>query len=199
MPPVPMSDTLQILEKVNAYYSTSFGALMTWTIALIGVIGVVVPIVFQVFQYFSFKRASEDTKRKIIAEATKGIEERYQKIEKESQKALAGVFALQAESSLKGKDFATSVESASNACWYWLNADDLRNLSLTIDVLLKGLPRLKKDDFTRDHDLEPSIRGLIELMKEKNENGAYTDRIAQIEGLMANKLPVAVKPPAPAH
>ena len=58
-----MSETLQILEKVNAYYSSSFTTLMTWTIALIGLIGVVVPLVFQVFQYFIFRKGKGEHKK----------------------------------------------------------------------------------------------------------------------------------------
>jgi hypothetical protein len=48
--PSPTPDALQILEKVNSFYSGAFAQLMTLTIAILAIAGVILPIVIQLIQ-----------------------------------------------------------------------------------------------------------------------------------------------------
>jgi hypothetical protein len=48
-------DTLQIIDKVNSFYSNSFSQLMTLTIAFLGFAGILLPIVLQLIQSRSFR------------------------------------------------------------------------------------------------------------------------------------------------
>lgn len=66
-------DPIEILEKVNAFYSEAFNKLITITALIIGFGGFILPIIFQYFQSLSLKREREILKSQILDEVSKDL------------------------------------------------------------------------------------------------------------------------------
>jgi hypothetical protein len=78
-------DPNQILEQVNAFYSTAFSQLVTITLIILGFGGVVLPLILQNMQIRSFRVERDNLKVQIKTEIEKEI--KY-KLEQESKKVI---------------------------------------------------------------------------------------------------------------
>lgn len=69
-----MTDTLEILEKVNSFYASSFSSLMNLVICVLGIIGVLLPVLITIFQSKQIKIQKDDLISLIDTHMKNGID-----------------------------------------------------------------------------------------------------------------------------
>ncbi|MBE9491220.1 MAG: hypothetical protein IMY67_13055 [Bacteroidetes bacterium] len=97
-----MSDALQILEKVNAFYSDAFNHLLYTMSGMIALVGLVVPLIFTFYQNRKLKVEKESLERYVVGikyELKNSIQEKI-KSEIENEKEMLGAALEQSKKEL---------------------------------------------------------------------------------------------------
>ena len=214
-------DPIEILDKVNSFYSTAFSQLLTITIAILGFGGVVLPIILQIIQSRSFRVEQKSLENHItneINERMKGIKAEMEKqFQEEKEKinesfkseieainkklaeqtllARAGTFFLQGANYISRENYSQAACDYGYAAEMFLSGKDEINGQRALRSLIENcLPKLNSVSFEIILNLDDSIDTLIKTLTEKNENGRFMDTINTINNL--RKLAKKKTPPA---
>ena len=89
-----MSETLQILEKLNTFYSGAFTQLITYTVGILAFIGIVIPFAIATFQNKQLKKDQTSLSNQIANELIAAKEEMKREIEEQMSKRGEGLRKL---------------------------------------------------------------------------------------------------------
>ena len=209
-----MTDTLQILEKVNSFYSNAFSQLITVTVAVLAFAGVFLPLLLQFLQWRTFRNERRSLQIQIIKEIsstkealTGELQTRFEAAKQDFQKMVqaeiktiqrrlnteiaitrGGVCYVQAANYVMQGDVPHAASSFAFAADHSLKGDDDFNGQRALEELQKCLPRLTTASFEAELDLEEDLTSLVKTLGERNINGRFTDRIGVItRGIAAAK------------
>ena len=203
--------TIEILDKLNSFYSTGFGNLLLYTGILFALIGVVVPLIIQYIQNRNFRHDALEAKkeaREIVESVAKNllpelvksqVTEAIKKANDSIEFAVAGVYFLQGKMQLKDGDHANAcISYAWSADHGFAGNDELAPLRAINLIRDDCLPKLNKSHFQSEKEIEVSVRKLIEVMRSKNTNRRFEDTIRKMEGRLeaAKNRDVAHKEPS---
>lgn len=202
-----MDSTLVILEKVNQFYSSSFGQLVSITIGLLAFVGVIVPMLITFYQNRQFKQEQDyilrkleestselfkhietEVSRKFESEKEKRVKEMAELREellKEASKSKGGAFFIQANLQLDSADITNAIESYIYAIQNFMRAEDELNLQRALKRLTYDcLPKAWNTIFQRWGDYEKDIKSIADELGKRNNNGRYTDvKMALVDAL----------------
>jgi hypothetical protein len=199
-----MSETLQILEKLNTFYSGAFTQLITYTVGVLAFIGIVIPFAIATFQNRQMKKdqnslsvqigleltvAKEDLKREIeelmskreenlhqlVIEAKKEIDIEIKKIDGLAE---ARALHLQALSMVKTSPAASAFDALTAAAGYAKNKDE-RNLMAALRVFEDAIQTVQKEDFDQ-LDIDKACNETVESIDKLNANGRYAEDIKSL-------------------
>lgn len=202
-----MSETLEILEKINTFYSAAFGQLVTYTIGVLAFVGILIPCAISILQSRQFTRDQKAHLDHISSEIEKAktvLNEQLQADVNALTKTFETQLALQeqsftkqiklTENSLKGRtshlqalahcdifEHQYGVMSAIWAMRSYAIAKDESNLLRASEILLSAFPRLNKKDLAELNDLERELEALFGYLDELNTTGRYSDMIIEIK------------------
>jgi hypothetical protein len=201
-------DTLQIIDKINGFYSTSFSQLITITIAILGFSGIVLPIIIQFMQNRTFrieqkflqvqidqeiKLATAELKTEISNLFTKEKETIQAQLkaelsllktsmENKFNVAQAGTFFIQAVNKNEKKQFAVAARDYAFAAEMFLKGlDDLNGQRAIKGLIEVALPKIDSSSFDSEPQLGSSIEDLLKLLGERNDNNRFQDTITSIK------------------
>lgn len=204
--PSPPPDALVILEKVNSFYSGAFTQLITITIAFLAIAGVILPIIFQIVQV----RVAKSEQRTLQGQIEKDIslakqelkveiEERFKAVQDEMKKTLAAEVAIvnakleershvargvslfiQGTHQAEQKRWGAAVRDLTAAAELCFRGNDETNGQRALTMVEQFLSNLNSKSFETVSDLDRNIDDLLEILKEKNQNGRFSDAIDRI-------------------
>ncbi|MBI5278164.1 MAG: hypothetical protein HY854_17070 [Burkholderiales bacterium] len=205
-----MSETLQILEKVNAFYSASFTQLITYTGALLALVGVLLPLFIALQQARQAKRDQEQLTREIreqLAEASLALKASIGvEVEKTDKRVAELVATAKAEMATELKrveafgsgsifhvqargyrDAGVIGHAFSNTCtsakWY-VRAKDENNLIAVMRVMKDALAVADATDLeVAERELAGEYERFLEAVKQLNGTGRYTGELREIRQL----------------
>lgn len=199
---------IEVIDKVNSFYSGAFTQLITLTIAVLGFGGVILPILVQIIQSRNFRSEQKSLEIQITSqlaavksEVLNEIEKKFDTERADSQKLLeeqmktmqekldevshagqGSAFFLQARFSVGQKKFAIAALSFALAGEHLLRAKDEMNAQRAITQLREDcLPQINKGSFEAVERLRRAIDDLLNLLQEKNENARYSDTIRDLK------------------
>lgn len=205
-----MSETLQILEKLNSLYSGAFSQLVTYTVGVLAFVGILIPLGIASFQNRQMKRDQAALSREIassLAEARvqlfKEIEDQMTIREAKVQQLVADVKAeinlqvskidraamarslhLQASASL-----ATSPGSSTHDCLCaiseYVACSDERNLISVLRLLDSSLPKTDAAAF-KLFDSEDASKNALKAIETLNTNGRYSQELKALRTGLAD-------------
>lgn len=200
-----MSETLQILEKLNTFYSGAFTQLITYTVGILAFIGIVIPFAIASFQNRQLKKdqhslstqisteliaSKEDLKREIEEQISKR-EEKLRQLVVEVKKdieleitriddlAMARALHLQANTTILS-DPASAAYDALNAAHLYAKNKNEQNLMPVIRLFEDAIRKTNKQKFDQ-FDFDKACNEAIESIKKLNANGRYVDEIRSIK------------------
>ncbi|WP_462172221.1 hypothetical protein [Pseudoalteromonas xiamenensis] len=187
---------LEILEKVNSFYSASFSQLLTITLGLVAFIGVFVPVLTTYYQNRNIKIEKENLEEfinnkleSIKLEVTKEIRDELlndlsefeDKQKSQIEKVIAGVFYVQANAQLNKGFYKNAADSLFSAIVSSIKGKDelnlLRAFKLLIDRAIPNITQKEEPDFVA---LEERIESIEKELAPLNANGRYSDTIRDL-------------------
>lgn len=188
---------LEILDKVNGFYSSAFSQLVTITLGLIAFIGVFVPILTTYYQSRTM-RIERETLEEYFLNRIKNIRneievELEQKIlsslgefekdqERKFERVIAGVFHVQANFQIDRKSYKNATKSAISAIESCIKSKDELNLQSGIKLLLERcLPNLSAEQDIYVNELDTALTRVIKEVNSINENGRYQATLHNLE------------------
>ncbi|MEX0335806.1 hypothetical protein [Vibrio tubiashii] len=188
--------SLELLEKVNSFYSTSFNQLITLTISLIAFVGVFVPLLFAYYQNRKSKlevealeskieQKLEEAKVELLDQIKEEISSGLESLSKDNEKTMfslsSAIYHIQANSSLKSGKYKNAANSIAAAIDYAIQAGDELNLGRQLNILTnKVLPNLNAAEEPNIEGLEATIDTIVDNLSCLNENGRYTDVVRNL-------------------
>jgi hypothetical protein len=199
-------DPLQLLERIDAFYSNAFSSLITITVALLGFGAIILPLLLQYLQQRSFRIEQKSLHDKITRDtaASKGElnnelqiffkseKERLQqqikgelkmfdiKLEEKISCAEAGIFFLQGNNNFRLQNYSQAVMDFAVAAEKYITGKDECNGRTSLDLIVSTLPELTKESFRQVSNLEGRINDLLKTLSDKNENGRFFEAITKI-------------------
>ncbi|MDF3196666.1 hypothetical protein [Pseudomonas sp. 1928-m] len=194
-----MNETLEILEKVDAFYSSSFETLVTLTFSILAFAGILIPILIAYIQNRQLKiensllskklenevskhnEKNEELIKSSILEEKKQIEEELNSIKTELHKRIskseAGLFHIQANHELSTYP-ENAITSFCSAALRYIYADDEQNLQRVLNCITKDcLPKINNSHFEEDQNILHGLEKIIDELTQNNPNGRYSDRL----------------------
>lgn len=198
---------IELLSTVTNFYDQAFNKLMAVTFGVIAFIGVLVPIVVgwvQTRNLKSEKSALLSELRQEIAsereEIRKTIEASVRaemselrietqarlksladEIERAAASADASTFHLQGVSRFQSGFFGMAAGDFAHSAYRYIDAKDEANAQKCISILVHDcLPKMSADDY-KEYKVEKVCNRLLKELRACNENGRYTNSIADIE------------------
>jgi len=202
---------LEILDKVDRFYSNAWGQLVLFVTILIALFGIAAPVLLSFYQR-QLARAKEERLRdhieKAVADARARLKEEMEaafeakrkvlesdfrkaaaRIDAKAQRSFGATLHLQGTGYLDEKRYAQAAESLLEAAYFYLRAQDYRNLLRVLKNLESDiLPTLTKDDFA-NFRLEERFARLTEALQMLNEKDLFADHI----DTLITALPKALK------
>ena len=194
-----MNETLQILEKINNFYSSAYSQLIIFTTGLLAFVGGLIPFAISFYQNKQFKREQsllkeemkmeldilyEDLQKRVseLVEKTnenlaKKVAEQEKELLKKIAKTEGGTFHIQGTSLAKDKDYTNASMSYCTAIIEYIKGEDELNLQRVISSILdQCFPFMNKTHFTADliETMESAINDLVSF----NVNDRYTDKLS---------------------
>jgi len=200
-------DTLQVIDKLHAFYSDAFSQLIILTIAIWAFSGVVLPIIIQLIQ----SRSSRVQQRSLEAhisqevatarnELNTAIKQLFQtekenldsyleektaslkaSLQEEISVAKGGIFVLQAGNFFREKKYAQAARDYAYAADHFLHGKDDQNAQRTLTSLTDECIRLlDSSSFDKVPQIERAFDALLKLLEKRNENDRFTDTISSI-------------------
>lgn len=204
-----MSETLQILEKLNSFYAGAFGQLVTYTVGILALVGVLIPTAIASFQNRQLKRdqnalsaqisaellaakthlnaklaeeiAMSEAKLKEFVGTTRA--EIAEEITKIDELAKGRALHLQALTTRENSP-SSSVFDCLSAVPSYVKGGDERNLRAVLIIFEDECARVYEDDF-KILDIEDAKTLAVESLKPLNTTGRYTQDIRMINVLTA--------------
>jgi hypothetical protein len=205
-----MSETLQILEKVNAFYTASFTQLITFTGALLALVGVLVPLLIALQQAKQAKRDQEqlsrviddrfaeahkefteflkressiiDERMRALVDATKG--EISAELKQSENSAQGSIFHIQARQYIDQGYFGHAVSSACHAGKHYARAKAELNLTAVLKVMKSALRLANRVDMEVAENQEPgSYSNFCKAIQKLNESGRYTEELRLLQSM----------------
>ncbi len=207
-----MSETLQILEKLNGLYANAFAHLIAITIGILAFAGIGFPLLISWIQNRQMKRDQNILSKQIIdsiADAEKKLrEEILSEMAKEEEKLKAHVLAakadiqvelsrmnyshtgrvfhLQASQNSERKHHALCIMDCGNALENYCLAKEERNVQAIIGIFRVTWDHVYEADFNNIVELEPTITRGIEALDNIDANGRYTTDVFALRKALAN-------------
>lgn len=204
-----MSETLQILEKLNSFYSGAFAQLITYTVGVLAFIGILIPFGIATFQNRQMKRdqttlsahialelaaAREQLSKEITEQISnremklqEQIKAMRQEIAREVKKidslASARTLHLQAAANLKSHPGKSTFDCLSAIPEYGDSGDE-RNLIAVLRLLESSVQKTTAEDF-KNLSLEAARDGAIKVLEKLNQGGRYTQEIETLNRALA--------------
>lgn len=200
-----MSETLQILEKLNTFYSGAFTQLITYTVGILAFIGIVIPFAIATFQNKQLKKDQTSLSNQIANELIAAKEEMKREIEEQMSKREEGLRKLvletknEIDSEIRKFDrlaFARSVHlqarsllvdypasaafDALNAAKHYATYKDEQNLISSLALFKEAIPKVCKTDFD-DYDIKKACDDAVKSIEKLNEHGRYTQELKFIK------------------
>jgi tetratricopeptide (TPR) repeat protein len=202
MQTITQANPIEIIHSVTSFYEVAWAHLM-WFIGIVGVIaGIAIPSLSYLIQRRLFKAEEREINSKIDNRLTelrtemadflteklkqemeifdKKLEAKEEALNKRAAKAQGNVFHVQGSLLLQGQHYLSALSSYLNAALFQIEGDDERNLRgvlQQITICLNGITNVDLPE--RCEDVE-RINKLISLLKEKNQNGRYSDAINKL-------------------
>jgi hypothetical protein len=199
-----MSETLQILEKLNTFYSGAFTQLITYTVGILAFIGIVIPFAIASFQNRQLKNDQHSLSSQISAELAAAKDELNREIEEQMSKreeklhqlvvetkseigleirkidelALARSLHLQANS-MADIDSAKSAADALAAAKGYAKYKDELNLIAVLHVFKSSIVQVNNENFDQ-YELDKKSNEAVESIEKLNQNGRYEADIKSI-------------------
>jgi len=188
---------LEILEKVNSFYSSSFSQLLTVTLGLVAFVGIFVPVLTTYYQNRNIKiekdnleayidNKIESVKLELLSEVRNellsNLSDFEEKQKSEIEKVLAGVFHVQANHQISKGSYKNATNSILQSIDCCIAGKDELNLQRGLKLLINNcLPNITLEEEPNLGILEERISTLKIDMQPLNENGRYTDILNEIE------------------
>lgn len=195
---------MQILEKLNSFYSGAFGQLITYTVGVLALVGVLVPAGIAAFQNRQLKRdqaalsaqisaelltaktelsaqfakeiaAREEELRKLVQDAKQELGKEIKKIDE-----LAIGRSLHLQALTAGRESpGTAVHDSLEAIRAYVRGGDERNLRAVLRIFEEAIEKVDQSDF-KPFDLDECATSALEALKELNQAGRYADDMRMI-------------------
>jgi len=185
-----------ILEKVNKFYEDAWAKNLFTLSSMLILIGIIIPIVVQ---YIQIKRL-KDEKENIIQEMKAILENDRLKKEKDNKEIIEKIVSEKIDAKNKkvyqsiysvtgmvfhiiGNNYAKegqindAVKYYFRSAYNYLNSYDELNLYRVFGGIDKYINSINIEAMKDDLEYKDVIGGFIELLKEKNINGKYYDKI----------------------
>ncbi len=207
-----MPDPIQILERVNSFYSGAFTQLVTYTVALLAFVGVLIPILIEYIHNRTFRIEYEGTRRKLaedleslkvqISQDIRStlkkdlkkefdgmVEQATSNLKAKVSNAHGGIFHLQGNSTVATGNYPSACHDFCRAGEFYLESQDQTDAQRVLTALATScLANMDKQDFDQDATLESDIKGLIASVRKHNDHGAFSDFIDKVETSLATAL-----------
>jgi hypothetical protein len=207
-----MSDVLQILERVNGFYSGAFSQLVTFTVGLLALVGVLVPLVIASYQNRQLKHdkktlsdkmdndlsalkillseqlakdlaARDDAIKALIDGAKKEIAAEIEKIDALGTARSLHLQALSNQTAIP----ASAAYDCLSAISSYAKGNDERNLQSVLHIFKDCVEKLSADDL-KTHDFEAAAEAAVKALNRLNTNRRYMEDIRDIRrGIEAAK------------
>jgi hypothetical protein len=204
--PSASSDTLQILDKVNSFYSSSFTQLLTVTLAFLGFAGVILPIILQMVQARTFRVEQKTLHSQISSdvaaaktELSVALEKTFKEAQAELQKTVkqeldaVNIRFTEQVAAVKGASFFLQATGYAEKGYDSYAANDFAfaarklfegkeedNSQRSINRLLACLPKLDEDHFAELPSLTINLEALIKTLEDNNINNRFYDTIQDL-------------------
>ncbi|MEQ9769654.1 hypothetical protein ABRQ03_02160 [Pectobacterium jejuense] len=205
-------DALEILDKVNSFYTNSFNSLQTMVAAMIALVGVAIPLVISFYQSSLLKNQSiklqgdielnfsnklEELKRELSSENEKKmavlevkVKEMLQSIEEKNKieinkvrsESLARIFHTIGSNYNYRKVYTSSAMYLVMAGSYYIDYDDDLNLNRIMNSLINQVVPQLTKN-NKTTEMENRYARFMKKIKNYNSKGKYTDAIKKLEGL----------------
>ncbi|MFA0662455.1 hypothetical protein AB4619_25535 [Vibrio splendidus] len=188
--------SLELLEKVNSFYSDSFNQLITLTICLIAFIGVFVPLLFGYYQNRKSKLDIEALELKIVQTVADAQVELLEHIKHEIDASLktlsddndikikslyASIYHVQANTLINSGRYKDGGNSLITAIQSAIEAKDELNLGRQLNSLTNSvLPNLTLEEQPNIEAMENIVDKIEAHITDLNENGRYADAIRDL-------------------
>ncbi len=199
-----MNETLEILEKIDTFYSNSFGTLVTLTFSILAFAGILIPILIAYIQNRQVKhetlllikkiedeslqqaKENENKINALLEKERKKIESQLLKLEDDLNKKLsnseAGLFHIQAQHHRDKEFYALATVDYCTAAEGYIDGNDELNLGRVLYALKSEcIEKLTATDFKTSDKLLDSINELVEKLSSQNTNGRHYDTISEIK------------------
>ncbi|GKX44542.1 hypothetical protein SOASR015_35760 [Pectobacterium carotovorum subsp. carotovorum] len=203
-------DALEILEKVDSFYSKSFYNLLLLVIAMIGLVGGVIPLGISYYQSKSFKSQVAKSQEDIENNFSQKLEELKGKLASENEEKMAGlerkielmlndiekktnddvvkvkyqslglIFHTLAATCSYGESYRSASGHLLTAGFYYMNCGDEANLRNVINELTKST--LAKTPKDKDMTiLKGRYNKFINKMKNYEKRNEYSDEVMKLK------------------
>lgn len=203
-------DTLEILDKVNSFYSNSFSSLQTIIIAMIGIVGVVIPLIISAYQARVLKRQTINLQKIINNEVSAKLLELKQELYADNERrmlnlendvkkiiekmedeykseiknlraeSLARINHLSAATCILTKEYKTSALFYFDAGLNYMEYKNHYNLRRAIDSLINDVIKNISSN-DKDSELNESYKEFITELSLFNTDSIYSDAIADLK------------------
>ncbi len=193
-----MNDYLEIITKVNSFYTGAFSQLVIYTAALLAFVGILIPIIIQFYQNRAVKLEKENLEHH-LTELTKTIKsELLEKINNEIStkfeiledklnieiaKARASSFLVQGQLCLDNNKYNEALNSYMISALLSLNGKDEMNLQSSLEAITTScLPHINNQNKISDQ-CKTRLNDLLQILGDKrnNINGRYEHAINNID------------------
>lgn len=203
-------DTLEILDKVNNFYTASFNSLQNIILTMLTIVGVLIPLLISFYQTKVLKtqrlklentikdevhNKTEEVKKTLSQEnndRVSALEEKVKEmIERVEEKNKVELKKLRAESlarinhsiggtHLMRKMYSSCANSYFSAGGHYMDYKDNRNLRIIIRLLL-GKVIINLDADNMSKTLDTNFKKFLKKLKSYNYESIYNDDIRQLE------------------
>jgi hypothetical protein len=218
-----MNETLQILERVNAFYTASFTQLVTFTGAVLALVGVILPITIALQQSRTLKRDQASLERTIqtelkraedhlLAKINAAIEESHKtnqevvasvredmkkEISKLRQLAYGTAQHVQAETAALNRDFRRCFKEAVEAGYHYAKSGDENNISAIFSLTDSSLPFLDKEYFEEDPEINRFVERFTKSIRDAFDGARWHRELFFFDsGVTAAKRRQRPRPPS---
>ncbi|WNF48117.1 hypothetical protein RHP75_06730 [Pseudomonas sp. SG20056] len=188
---------LEILAKVDAFYSSAFSQLLAITLGIIAFAGVFVPILTTYYQNRNIKIEKQNLedyiankvnnlKEELTLNLNYELQEKLAEFEKKQEaktdKIIAGLLHVQASLQLSNSHFKHATSSIISSIERCISAGDELNLSRGFSILIEQcLPEIKPEEEINLENLAIKIEGIHNKMSKLNSGGRYSDVLSELK------------------
>jgi len=189
---VPMSDTLQILEKVNAFYNSAWSQLVFNMTIMLAIVGGLIPVLITMYQNRKFKIEQEAVKKRqaesleqlkadVLLALKEDLKVSSAEIEKRLNEKVATLLAgttakilhLQGNGNRTANLYAPAARDYARAATHFLKANEEGNLRGAVGNIVKCLPFLDSEQMENTEFLAEYLNDLVTALENGNTNDRF--------------------------